>query len=482
MKRYFVFLFCLIVVIMLGAGCKKFLDVNPSTNAQVSPRSAKDFEQILNNSALATPNYLVADLMGDDIMLGDALATLDPSAYNTKAYNWDATVWGAADVDFMYDNSYRMILQMNIVVDNIDKADSGTVQRKNIIRAQAKINRAYYYFQLVNLYGNGYQAATAGTDLGVPLVLHAGASMETKRTTVQTVYDQILLDLQDAVNNTDLPDFGVDVIHPGRAAALAMQARAYLYMGNYEKALAAATLALNIKSTLLDYNKFSFVSSYYPSYGINNKPFTLKDQVNNPEVLFARVCTEIAFKNKYSTSPWISDDLAALFGPSDLRFIFNFPPNDYGQDVSRLKYFLYNNRSTMMFDYNIGVPEMMLIKAECLARQANADVAGALTLLNQLRKYRFTPAKYVPLTGTDATAVLKLVLDERRRELFQHGGIRIFDLKRLNTDSRFKVDLTRVSDVSGKVIATLPAGSPRYLVPFAPMIIANNPSIIQNNR
>jgi len=477
MKHYSVCIFCLILFALPGAGCKKFLSVRPDSNANFTPRNTQDFEQILNNSALAAPNFLVADLMSDDIMLSDTLTTYAPSAYYTLAYNWASTVWGPADDDYMYNNSYQMILQMNVVVDNISASDSGTVKRKNIALSQAKINRAYYYFQLVNLYGKGYQLSSAATDLGVPIVLHPGNTLLGSRATVQAVYNQILLDLEDGVNDTDLPNFGIDIIHPGKAAALAMEARVYLFMGNYDQALAKANAALNLRSTILDYNTFRFAYQPIPSYGIYNKPFKLQDETANPEVLFAKFCSDDAFYNKYSTTPFISDSLAALYGSVDLRYVFNFFP---GTGI-RYTYFLYSHNS-MQFEYNIGVPEMMLIKAECLLRNANADVNGALSLLNQLRKCRFSPSDYNPLTGTDASAVLKMVLDERRRELFLHGGMRLFDLKRLNTDSRFKIDIQRISDVTGKVIATLPAGSPLYVLPLAPKVIAGTPAIIQNIR
>lgn len=133
----------------------------------------------------------------------------------------------------------------------------------------------------------------------------------------------------------------------------------------------------------------------------------------------------------------------------------------------------------MQFNYSLTVAEMMLIKAECLARKGAGE--SSVALLNQLRQSRFKKADYTPLTVSPGEDALTLVLKERRRELFFHGGLRLFDLKRLNRDPRFKQDLTRVNS-KDSVIATLPALSPRYLMPFTPKVIANNPAIIQNQR
>jgi len=464
------------MVLLISSGCKKFLDIKPDTNTGNNPHLIADFEQMLNNAALAAPDYLPADLMSDDVMLADNLLGTYSSSFYVKAYQWWPVIWDASENDPMYNNSYRMILQCNIILDRINAVPDGTLAQKNVVSAQAKVNRAYYYFQLVSLYSKGYHAATAAGDLAVPLVLKPDAALLPERATVQQVYAQILQDLQEGINTTDLPDFGVDVIHPGRAAALALQARVYLFMGDYAKALTVANAVLKIKSTLLDYNKFSFVNGVNPENGVYNKPLTLTDETTNPEALLSRVCTNSEFYGKFFSAPFISDDLKAFLGDTDLRYIYNFTPGD---GSARATYFIYN-LSAILFNYGIGVPEMMLIKAECLARQG--DAAGALAQLELIRKFRYKPEDYVPLVNTGAEDALKQVLAERRKELFLHGGLRLFDLKRLNMDSRFSKDIVRISVTDGHTIATLKPGSPAYLMPFAPQIIAANPKIIQNPR
>lgn len=475
-----IYIYCL-VLLLTGAGCKKFLDVKPATNVDINPHLVTDFEQMLNNVDLASPNYLVADVMSDDVALPDDLLSTYSSNYFVKAYQWWPTPWDASEIDPMYNKAYQMILQCNVILSRLPSAPDGNAAQKNIISAQAKINRAYYYFQLANLYGKGYNAATATQDLAIPLILQPDAALLPARATVQQVYTQILQDLQDAVNTADLPNFGSDVIHPGRAAALALQARVYLFMANYEQALASANAALHIKSILLDYNNFSNINGYDPSDGVLNKPTLLKDETSNPETLLARIGVDYIF-NMVSTKLFISDELMALLGNTDLRFVYGFVkpsagiPATYPANAT----IVATARPGMAFNYSIGVPEMLLIKAECLARQG--DAATAITQLELIRKSRYKPADYVPLVNTGADDALKQVLAERRRELFLHGGLRLFDLKRLNMDSRFSKDIVRISDTDGHTIVTLKPGSPAYLIPFSPQLIATNPSITQNPR
>ncbi|WP_209858373.1 RagB/SusD family nutrient uptake outer membrane protein [Chitinophaga sp. OAE865] len=461
-------LILVISLVLLVSSCKKFLNVRPDNTTNLNPRTVSDFEEILNNSNLATPNYMLADFASDDVYLSDYVMNSGNTtmAYYMNTYAWAPMVWQPSDDDAMYNGTYKLILPMNIILDNIEKADGGTGEQKAIIKAQACINRAYYYLQLANIYGPDYQSASAGQDLAVPLVLHPDATEQPRRKTVKEVYDQILTDLQLAINTPSLPDFGVDVIHPGKAAAYAMLARTYLLMSDYEKALAAADGALKIKSVLLNYESTAY------------KPFTLRDQEENPEVLLARVYIDQSYVRQFNDAIYASVSLSDLLGTKDLRFVANF---ETWPTKNHFRYEQYsdNNIPSMQFNYSLTVAEMMLIKAECLARKGAGE--SSVALLNQLRQSRFKKADYTPLTVSPGEDALTLVLKERRRELFFHGGLRLFDLKRLNRDPRFKQDLTRVNS-KDSVIATLPALSPRYLMPFTPKVIANNPAIIQNQR
>lgn len=443
------------LLLLLVTGCSKFLDVRPSTNI-VNPTTISDFEEMLNNDSIAICNFVLADVMTDDVGMDDAMLAADKSAYFAHAYLWEANVWNPGDADLTYNSAYARILQMNIVLDKID-AVAGEVQRKNIVRAQALINRAWYYLQLANLYGPDYRTATMTTDLAVPLVLMPNANELPARATVQQVYDQVLGDLHAAVTTPDLPDKGKTVVHPGKAAGYALLAKTYLYMGNYARAESFADSSLQINNTLTDYNNG------------NIHPGSLLDLSRNPEVLLGKLGIDYTFFSKYGGGGFfIGASLHSLLDSNDTRLIGNFALNTR-----------FNPNTTytaQVFNYSITVAEMLLVKAECLARKG--DAAGALDLVNQLRKKRLI--RYVPLDpGINA---MTAVLQERQRELFYHGGTRLFDLKRWNRESGLAQTLQRVADDGTTVIATLPANSPRYLMPFAPAIIANNPKIIQNER
>ena len=126
-------------------------------------------------------------------------------------------------------------------------------------------------------------------------------------------------------------------------------------------------------------------------------------------------------------------------------------------------------------DYNIGVPEMMLIKAECLARKNDPE---ALNILNTLRKKRIAADKYADLPQVSADKLLKVVLEERQREL-AFNGVRFFDMKRLAKEGIYTRTLTRQFEGT---VYTLEPNSNRYMLPIAAKVRLLNTNIVQNPR
>ncbi|SKA38163.1 SusD family protein [Chitinophaga eiseniae] len=454
-------IYCLAGAAMLGTGCKKFMDVTPK--GVFIPRTVAEYELFLNDVLLADASYAYCELMTDDLAFTDARLAADNRT--TRSYLWKQDLLKATEDDGEWNNMYRNIYNCNLVLANLSAATEGTAAEVNRLSAEAKIQRAYFYFNLVNLYGAGYQAASAASDPGVPLLLAPDLEAKTVRASVQAVYDQILKDLQEALAVNELPVTGKTYVHPGKAAAHALLARVYLYMGNYAGAQQSAEAALSLKNTLLDYNTFSFVNPARPPIGVNGRPVP----ENNPENIFSKTNGGNGMLSRFMISP----DLLNVLGEKDLRYVYTFSRLDNkGQPVtSPFPEYFANS-----VNYSIGVPEMMLIKAECLAR--NNHPAAAVTLLNTLRQKRFKPADYVALTATSGAEALDLVLRERRLELLYHG-LRWLDLKRLNREPRFQKTLTRTFQNN---TYTLPPNDPLYLLQIAPKIIGINPGIVQNPR
>ncbi len=139
---------------------------------------------------------------------------------------------------------YTGITQCNLVLDNIDAIDIKET-RRNQLRGEALFLRAYYYFLLVQVYGE------------VPLLIKVTPPDELKvpKTPKAAVLAQIEAD---AARAADLLPATVAASEAGRAtkgAALALAAKAYLYDKNWEKTVefVGKVKALNVYSLMPDY-------------------------------------------------------------------------------------------------------------------------------------------------------------------------------------------------------------------------------------
>lgn len=457
MKRYCILLLALIAF----SGCQKFLDVKPKGKA--IPTYIKDYEELASNPSYASNCNAVLELLSDNIYLSDARISVSLTQNTTKAYQWKPELYIETETDGGWDPMYNNIYNANIIIQDVENLKDGTEQQRKEVLGDAFFNRAFAYWNLVNLYAKDYDASTAASDLGVPLVTVADLEAKPTRATVAATYELILQDLLKAKDQ--LPDVAKNVYRNNKITALAMLARVYQSMDNYAEAKKYANMVLQVKSSLFDYNVLSFKDPLKPFAGINNRPV----EYQTPEMISYKLTNFGSILTNSSISP----DFLSVLGTKDLRYVFNFTNLDrQGKPITE-PYPLYLNAELV---YNISVPEMMLITAETEAR--SGQTAAALKLLNDLRKKRFKPADYADLTAATADDALKLVIDERRRELFGKG-LRWFDMRRLDSDARFKKAYTRANTAAKY---TLESGSNIFVQQIPGKVRLLNPGILQNPR
>lgn len=120
--------------------------------------------------------------------------------------------------------------------------------------------------------------------------------------------------------------------------------------------------------------------------------------------------------------------------------------------------------------------EVYLMLAECYARKGNtADLSKAMGYMETLRACRMVPGRYQPFAPTDAEEALRLVREERKRELFLTCN-GFFDLRRFATE--FNETQTRV--IEGKTYTLSPA-SHLLTYPF-PLKAMQTSNLIQNSK
>lgn len=456
------FLYIGLALTLCTASCRKYVEI--TQEGQRILELTQDYDGLLNNTNVMINSYSYLTYSSDDGGMDDVSwqNNLVAGSPNANAYTWGEKIItsGTATEDNDWSNMYKAIYYTNQVITNVMNSKGGTDADKRRIFASALVHRAFYYHTLVNIYAPQYDSATAATSLGLPMRLDDLISGDLTRASVQTVYTQILADLNAAVNTAELPDVAQYTYQASKAAAYAMLARTYLNLRNFTAAKEAAAKALQLQGTLLNLNNYTSVLTSYPQRHLD------------PEVILCKAATT-AYAYPLSTS------LKQVFADSavDLRYTVLTRPSTFVNQYAAYYTRVFYKTSIANNGYMAGptVPEMLLIQAECEARAGNAS--AAVTLLNALRKQRYTTAGYADLSAADGNEALQLVLRERRKELM-NTGMRWFDQRRLQKDG-FIATLTRT--FKGTTY-TLQPGSNRYTFPIADKYIYLNPEIQQNPR
>ena len=452
---------------VLLAGCNDFLGIKPK--GSLIPENDKDFEYMLNYAQqLKTGESYPAFLTDDAYLPYESQNMINQgfvgSAKSTQnAYTFQPDIFGDSEEDPLWVYSYQRLYYYNTIINWAD-AEEELSEKGRSIKAEALTGRALDYLYLVNGYGKHYDPATAASDLAVPLITEALATQESKpRATVQELYDLILSDLTEAIPALPVRPV-LNSFRASKAAATGLLARVYLYMGKYAEALKAANQTLEMNDKLLDFKTLT-VNPQMLGLSMVDMPMTL----DNPESIYARTAP-YSFGNAFSVFP--SASLESIYDTvNDLRWQHEF---DHSSQI------YYSSPEAIYmpgWEINLGIttPEIYLIAAECEARVGNPQ--RALDLLNTLRDNRIVGA--VPLASSDKGEILRMILQERRREFALVGLFRLIDLKRLAADPANAVTFTRTLEGESW---TITPGDPRLILPIPRQVMLKNDLLVPNDR
>jgi hypothetical protein len=452
---------------LLWAGCKKFVDVNP-------PYTSVSTVDVFKNAQSATAATLgIYSTLSSYTPFNVARRT---GAYTDELTNYDVNTNFSqacyrdqltADLNSSsWTEFYTLVYQANSVIVNLQSSTGVPDSVKKQLIGEAKFSRAYFYFYLVNLFG----------DVPMPLGVDYKANSLLARTPKEQVYQQIKADLVSADSSLSVnfvtaasTGSGTDRIRPTKWAAEAMLARFELYMGDYTDALKFSNAVIGNSSV------FSLTSDLNSVFSINSSEaiWQLQDQTNNSYVQEGDNFILQYYLNNYgeNQSSGLSPQLLAAFEPGDQRRVDWVGEYD---DFSGAVYYYpfkyqqaYNNAPTQN-ETVLRLAEQYLIRAE--AKANTNDLSGAVSDLNMIRN-RAGLASYA---GTvDKTSLITAILNERQVELFCEWGHRFFDLKRSGT----------INTVMGPVAAQKGGAWAAYKqiwpVPYSDM--SKDPNLTQNS-
>jgi hypothetical protein len=438
MKKYISIIVLAILVTGFGS-CKKYLDKKPDPTVNI-PQTLQDCQALLDNYSVVNQLYPTdAELAADNYYLTDVNfnASTNPDAKNN--YIWDPQGFH----NNQWSGPYTIIYYANLVLETVDKLpDTGTDYKR--IKGSALFFRAYAFYHLAQLFANAYSPATAGSDPGIPLRLSPDIDLKYGRGTVQQTYDRIVKDLTDAVDL--LPVTTTIQSQPNKVAAYAALSRTYLTMQDYVNAGQMADKALQLYSSLMDFNSVSTIPRF------------------NTEVIFASVGQFNGAGTFFSaTTAKIDSALYNSYDSHDKRKTVFYKANTGTNAGTYAFKGSYDGLGSTIIFTGLATDELYLTRAEAYARAGNAS--SAMADLNTLLRRRYD-ATFVNQSATTADDALLKILKERRKELVFRNA-RWTDLRRLNQDPRFPVILRRPMNTIS--YAPLTPGDLRYtmLIPLS---------------
>jgi len=467
----------LLAATLIIASCKKsFLDEeNPTAvtvNSSISNPSA--MADAVNGMYNAMKNYTLFDR--DIPVLGDLLAdNIYVNVSNSGRYlseNNYTFINTSAEAADIYNQGYYSILQANRIIYEGRKLP--TSNDVNQLLGEAYASRGLLYLEMVNWFGAPY--ALSPTAPGVALVTLpsyvTGFAIKPARNTVTAVYNQIISDLDSAytlmpTTGTTLHATSSDFI--AKYAAKAIEARAYLYKGDYPNALAAALIVIN-----------------NGGYTFAQTPAAFNAFWANPVATPSKLETIFELNQNASSSNGINglDDIYSQSGYGDLQATTDLYNAYTATDVRRTLILNGTRGGQQAYIVNkfpnytntdkdetkvIRYAEVVLTAAEAYAR--TGDEFDAKIQLNTLAKLR--DPSFAGYTSTGAQLITD-ILNERRKEL-AFEGLRFFDFTRLN------LPITRPAQAQG--YASYPFVSTtdfRRIQPIPQSAMDANSSLTQN--
>jgi starch-binding outer membrane protein, SusD/RagB family len=443
-----IIIFLLIALIL--SSCKKdFLDENPRTDL-IIPATLPTCQAILDDDFVMNSSPNLGELSSDNFYMTDQHWATLSRQHERNSYTWERDIFRSQQNVEDWSRSYAQILNANVVIEGLGRIAQTSANRGewNYIKGSAQFFRANAYYNLAQIFAPVYEIATANSALGLPIRTKADINDRVDRSTVKQTYDSILNYLDDAETLISTNVQYSNKNRPSKPAVLALKARVYLSMRDYAKAGEFADKALQLYDSLIDYNSLD-IFSFLP-FTIRNRETIFQSHFNEEsQILWALSFPDVI----------IDSTLLKMYEANDLRsqiYYTNFLSGQYN---------LKGGYSGLVYPFTgLATDELYLIRAEANAFANN--IPEAMNDINTLLENRYMTGTYTPPVINSREEALKLIRDERRKELAFRGQ-RWPDLRRFNIEGE-NITLSRVLNSQTH---TLPPNSKLYTLPLPPEII-----------
>jgi len=234
------------------------------------PDAAIDAVNTCYTNLMSADEVLFADAMTDNAYCkGGHNQAIGNGSFSTDD-GYVLSVWGS---------KYAGIRNCNILLDNIDKVPGLTVELKNRYMSEAKVIRAYLYFELYSKFGDiPYFTNTISID----------ESQKIARTPKAEIVTALLTELTDIEDNNFLPESysGKDKGRVTRYAAMGLKSRILLFEGRWAEVKAETEKIIGKFSLFPGYEGLFYAQNEGNSEVILDIQYMLNSRENSVEYLF----------------------------------------------------------------------------------------------------------------------------------------------------------------------------------------------------
>lgn len=382
-------------------------------------------------------------------------------------HNWQYSA-SAEPMSGLYERTYQMIFRANTL---IDKSAGFEGENKAKVVAEAKALRALGHLNLASFFAKiPTQSADANGSLGVAYVTEADFSIEPTRLTVGESYDLIVTDLKEAL--VDIPESNADG-RLNKDAVNTLLSRAYLYMGQWQNAIDAASAVTKTPAA-----RDNVVGVWED---VTKDGVLLWIDVDPPNLDITPGVTWSQFGvNTLVPEFVVSYPLFQLLDSpnGDIRKdAYTFQGRNGALNFNAIKKLFAREDGNFPGRVDIKILRAAEAKLNIAEAQYNLNNEGAaLTALDAVRSKRYL----TPPSGETGTALRDAIYLERRLE-FAFESQRFFDIKRWGLSIE-RGGFGDEADGGGTLsdAQTLPAGNDKFQLPIAQTALDLNPNLQQN--
>lgn len=486
------------LIVLLASGCEEFLSQTDPTSftdqnyytepahAEAAVNAIYEDLRAVRGGGFGGAAWLMTEFQTGlaNTELGQATNSLDIRALDNSADNgYGQTYWNS---------HYRGIANANEALANIPVIQQIDEDKRNRLLGEARFLRAYYYYNLVRLFGD------------VPLILEpVGLSSELlapERAPTAQIYDAIVEDLNWVEQNSGLT-FNDQSGRVTMGAVKTLLSSVYLTMAGYplEGGDQYYQLARDKAEEVIDSKEYQLFDSYADlhSYATEN---------SGEHIFMVQFDTEIIDHNglQYVTLPYnqdislFSSETGGIFAQEE--FIDSYEPGDKRTEEKEFYYRKFSKVSSRSDTINLGgwylykffdheantstavsglnwplyrYAEVLLIYAEA-ENEVNGPTTSAYEAVNLIRNR----AELSDLSGLFQAEFREAVWEEKWHEL-SYENKTWFDMVRLR--KAYDVTTGNFEDYVGHTFVYGPSLTERELLfPIPATEIRNNNNLTQN--